>query len=152
MAEGKDPTEWHVHTCGLANMFAYHTLGYEDLDELQKEPQPLIFVIELLQVGPWGWGCGERADPASESHRVNGHHGSPTPPVNGHHPDRVPKPQENWNLNTPPSPKRYFAFPKGKAHLFSFWRHFTSIGSLHFFFLFGLQKFSILSSFPVPVV
>ncbi|XP_055276581.1 aryl-hydrocarbon-interacting protein-like 1 [Moschus berezovskii] len=50
MAEGKDPTEWHVHTCGLANMFAYHTLGYEDLDELQKEPQPLIFRIELLQV------------------------------------------------------------------------------------------------------
>ncbi|XP_019515354.1 PREDICTED: aryl-hydrocarbon-interacting protein-like 1 isoform X1 [Hipposideros armiger] len=50
MTDGKDPTEWHVHTCGLANMFAYHTLGYEDLDELQKEPQPLIFVIELLQV------------------------------------------------------------------------------------------------------
>ncbi|KAG8517079.1 Aryl-hydrocarbon-interacting protein-like 1 [Galemys pyrenaicus] len=50
LAEGKDPTEWHVHTCGLANMFAYHTLGYEDLDELQKEPQPLIFTIELLQV------------------------------------------------------------------------------------------------------
>uniref|UniRef100_A0A8C8ZQ20 Aryl hydrocarbon receptor interacting protein like 1 n=1 Tax=Prolemur simus TaxID=1328070 RepID=A0A8C8ZQ20_PROSS len=54
MVEGKDPTEWHVHTCGLANMFAYHTLGYEDLDELQKEPQPLIFVIELLQVRLWG--------------------------------------------------------------------------------------------------
>lgn len=51
VAEGKDPTNWHVHTCGLANMFAYHTLGYEDLDELQKEPQPLIFLIELLQVG-----------------------------------------------------------------------------------------------------
>ncbi|EGW06941.1 Aryl-hydrocarbon-interacting protein-like 1 [Cricetulus griseus] len=50
VAEGKDPTGWHVHTCGLANMFAYHTLGYEDLDELQKEPQPLIFLIELLQV------------------------------------------------------------------------------------------------------
>ncbi|GAB1296390.1 Aryl-hydrocarbon-interacting protein-like 1 [Apodemus speciosus] len=50
VAEGKDPTSWHVHTCGLANMFAYHTLGYEDLDELQKEPQPLIFLIELLQV------------------------------------------------------------------------------------------------------
>uniref|UniRef100_F6ZJS7 Aryl hydrocarbon receptor interacting protein like 1 n=1 Tax=Ornithorhynchus anatinus TaxID=9258 RepID=F6ZJS7_ORNAN len=50
IAEGKDPTEWHIHTCGLANMFAYHTLGYEDLDELQKEPQPLIFVIELLKV------------------------------------------------------------------------------------------------------
>ena len=51
VAEGKDPTSWHVHTCGLANMFAYHTLGYEDLDELQKEPQPLVFLIELLQVG-----------------------------------------------------------------------------------------------------
>ncbi|KAM4047186.1 aryl-hydrocarbon-interacting protein-like 1 isoform 4-T6 [Anomaloglossus baeobatrachus] len=50
IAEGKDPTDWHIHTCGLANMFAYHTLGYEDLDELQKEPQPLIFVLELLKV------------------------------------------------------------------------------------------------------
>ncbi|XP_075450525.1 aryl-hydrocarbon-interacting protein-like 1 [Ascaphus truei] len=50
IAEGKDPTDWHMHTCGLANMFAYHTLGYEDLDELQKEPQPLTFVIELLKV------------------------------------------------------------------------------------------------------
>ncbi|KAM8813430.1 aryl-hydrocarbon-interacting protein-like 1 [Rhynchonycteris naso] len=50
IAEGKDPTKWHTHTCGLANMFTYHTLGYEDLDELQKEPQPLIFIIELLQV------------------------------------------------------------------------------------------------------
>uniref|UniRef100_A0A8C5LTT7 Aryl-hydrocarbon-interacting protein-like 1 n=1 Tax=Leptobrachium leishanense TaxID=445787 RepID=A0A8C5LTT7_9ANUR len=50
IAEGKDPTDWHIHTCGLANMFAYHTLGYDDLDELQKDPQPLIFVIELLKV------------------------------------------------------------------------------------------------------
>ncbi|KAL7831847.1 hypothetical protein AOLI_G00293950, partial [Acnodon oligacanthus] len=50
IAEGKDPVDWHIHTCGMANMFAYHTLGYNDLDELQKEPQPLIFVIELLKV------------------------------------------------------------------------------------------------------
>ncbi|XP_076833129.1 aryl-hydrocarbon-interacting protein-like 1 isoform X2 [Brachyhypopomus gauderio] len=50
IAEGKDPVDWHVHTCGLANMFAYHSLGYEDLDELQKEPQPLIFILELLKV------------------------------------------------------------------------------------------------------
>ncbi|XP_043910805.1 aryl-hydrocarbon-interacting protein-like 1 [Protopterus annectens] len=50
IAEGKDPTEWHIHTCGLANMFAYHSLGYDDLDELQKEPQPLIFIMELLKV------------------------------------------------------------------------------------------------------
>uniref|UniRef100_UPI00398F7BA8 aryl-hydrocarbon-interacting protein-like 1 n=1 Tax=Pristiophorus japonicus TaxID=55135 RepID=UPI00398F7BA8 len=48
--EGKDPTDWHVHTCGIANMFAYHSLGYDDLDELQKEPQPLIFVIELIKI------------------------------------------------------------------------------------------------------
>ncbi|XP_014346656.1 aryl-hydrocarbon-interacting protein-like 1 isoform X4 [Latimeria chalumnae] len=50
ISEGKDPTDWHVHTCGLANMFAYHSLGYDDLDELQKEPAPLIFIIELLKV------------------------------------------------------------------------------------------------------
>ncbi|XP_062872945.1 aryl-hydrocarbon-interacting protein-like 1 isoform X2 [Trichomycterus rosablanca] len=50
IAEGKDPVDWHVHTCGMANMFAFHTLGYDDLDELQKEPQPLIFVLELLKV------------------------------------------------------------------------------------------------------
>ncbi|XP_048413570.2 aryl-hydrocarbon-interacting protein-like 1 isoform X2 [Stegostoma tigrinum] len=53
IVEGKDPTDWHVHTCGLANMFAYHSLGYDDLDELQKEPQPLIFVMELLKQKPW---------------------------------------------------------------------------------------------------
>ncbi|KAI5626734.1 aryl-hydrocarbon-interacting protein-like 1 [Silurus asotus] len=50
IAEGKDPVDWHIHTCGMANMFAFHTLGYEDLDELHKEPQPLIFVLELLKV------------------------------------------------------------------------------------------------------
>lgn len=82
MAEGKDPTEWHVHTCGLANMFAYHTLGYEDLDELQKEPQPLLFVIELLQVGLCGGQGGRvrvggRAGPASESDGVVGILGAP---------------------------------------------------------------------------
>ncbi|XP_023040509.1 aryl-hydrocarbon-interacting protein-like 1 isoform X6 [Piliocolobus tephrosceles] len=60
IAQGKDPTEWHVHTCGLANMFAYHTLGYEDLDELQKEPQPLIFVIELLQRETWNLSNHEK--------------------------------------------------------------------------------------------
>uniref|UniRef100_A0A8C9YTP5 Aryl hydrocarbon receptor interacting protein like 1 n=1 Tax=Sander lucioperca TaxID=283035 RepID=A0A8C9YTP5_SANLU len=47
IAEGKDPVEWHIHTCGMANMFAYHSLGYDDLDELMKEPKPLYFVLEL---------------------------------------------------------------------------------------------------------
>lgn len=50
IAEGKDPVDWHIHTCGMANMFAYHSLGYDDLDELMKEPQPLYFVLELLKV------------------------------------------------------------------------------------------------------
>lgn len=50
IAEGKDPVDWHIHTCGMANMFAYHSLGYEDLDELMKEPKPLYFVFELLKV------------------------------------------------------------------------------------------------------
>lgn len=50
IAEGKDPIDWHIHTCGMANMFAYHSLGYDDLDELMKEPKPLYFVLELLRV------------------------------------------------------------------------------------------------------
>ncbi len=50
IAVGKDPVDWHIHTCGMANMFAYHSLGYDDLDELQKEPKPLYFVMELLKV------------------------------------------------------------------------------------------------------
>lgn len=50
IAEGKDPVDWHIHTCGMANMFAYHSLGYDDLDELMKEPKPLYFVLELLKV------------------------------------------------------------------------------------------------------
>lgn len=50
ISEGKDPVDWHIHTCGMANMFAYHSLGYDDLDELMKEPKPLYFVLELLRV------------------------------------------------------------------------------------------------------
>uniref|UniRef100_A0A671KRC1 Aryl-hydrocarbon-interacting protein-like 1 n=1 Tax=Sinocyclocheilus anshuiensis TaxID=1608454 RepID=A0A671KRC1_9TELE len=50
IAVGKDPVDRHIHTCGMVNMFAYHSLGYDDLDELQKEPQPLYFVMELLKV------------------------------------------------------------------------------------------------------
>uniref|UniRef100_A0A672SRR6 Aryl hydrocarbon receptor interacting protein like 1 n=1 Tax=Sinocyclocheilus grahami TaxID=75366 RepID=A0A672SRR6_SINGR len=50
IAVGKNPVDWHIHTCGIPNMFAYNSLGYDDLDELQKEPQPLYFVMELLKV------------------------------------------------------------------------------------------------------
>lgn len=80
MAQGKDPTEWHVHTCGLANMFAYHTLGYEDLDELQKEPQPLIFVIELLQVG---LGVGRAGGLCQHRRGTAGITDTPTPLATG---------------------------------------------------------------------
>ncbi|XP_069469126.1 aryl-hydrocarbon-interacting protein-like 1 [Ambystoma mexicanum] len=53
IAEGKDPLEGQKHRCGMGNMFDYHTTGYADLDELQKNPQPLIFIMELLKVeGP----------------------------------------------------------------------------------------------------
>uniref|UniRef100_A0A8C7G9P5 Uncharacterized protein n=1 Tax=Oncorhynchus kisutch TaxID=8019 RepID=A0A8C7G9P5_ONCKI len=47
IAEGNDPVDWHIHSCGMVNMFANHTLGYDDLDQLQKKPQPLYFVLEL---------------------------------------------------------------------------------------------------------
>uniref|UniRef100_W5NDY6 Aryl hydrocarbon receptor interacting protein like 2 n=1 Tax=Lepisosteus oculatus TaxID=7918 RepID=W5NDY6_LEPOC len=50
IAEGKDPLEGQRHMCGLGNMFDYHCMGYKDLNELMKEPQPLIFVMELIQV------------------------------------------------------------------------------------------------------
>lgn len=56
IAEGKDPVDWHIHTCGMANMFAYHSLGYDDLDELMKEPKPLFFILELLKAGKPGCG------------------------------------------------------------------------------------------------
>ncbi|XP_019376754.1 PREDICTED: uncharacterized protein LOC109300531 [Gavialis gangeticus] len=50
IAEGKDPLEGQKHRCGMGNMFDYHSTGYEDLDELQRTPQPLIFIMELFKV------------------------------------------------------------------------------------------------------
>uniref|UniRef100_H3BBX0 Aryl hydrocarbon receptor interacting protein like 2 n=1 Tax=Latimeria chalumnae TaxID=7897 RepID=H3BBX0_LATCH len=50
IAEGKDPLEGQKHRCGMGNMFDYHSTGYKDLDELQKNPQPLIFILQLLKV------------------------------------------------------------------------------------------------------
>uniref|UniRef100_A0A3P8UPH1 Aryl hydrocarbon receptor interacting protein like 2 n=1 Tax=Cynoglossus semilaevis TaxID=244447 RepID=A0A3P8UPH1_CYNSE len=51
IAEGKDPLEGQRHMCGMGNLFHYHSTGFSDLDELMKNPQPLIFIMELLQVG-----------------------------------------------------------------------------------------------------
>ncbi|XP_048885007.1 aryl-hydrocarbon-interacting protein-like 1 [Brienomyrus brachyistius] len=51
IAQGKDPLEGQKHTCGMGNMFYYNCSGFPELDELMKEPQPLIFIMELLSVG-----------------------------------------------------------------------------------------------------
>ncbi|XP_063733051.1 uncharacterized protein LOC134860139 isoform X2 [Eleginops maclovinus] len=51
VAQGKDPLEGQRHMCGMGNMFNYHSTGYPELDELMRTPQPLIFIMELLQVG-----------------------------------------------------------------------------------------------------
>ncbi|XP_030252511.1 uncharacterized protein LOC115568910 [Sparus aurata] len=51
IAQGKDPLEGQRHMCGMGNMFHYHSTGYPELDEIMRTPQPLIFVMELLQVG-----------------------------------------------------------------------------------------------------
>ncbi|KAM6953157.1 aryl-hydrocarbon-interacting protein-like 1 [Aplochiton taeniatus] len=51
IAQGKDPLEGQKHMCGMGNLFNYHSTGFPELDELMREPQPLIFIMELLQVG-----------------------------------------------------------------------------------------------------
>ncbi|XP_056238140.1 myb-like protein X isoform X1 [Seriola aureovittata] len=51
IAQGKDPLEGQRHMCGMGNLFYYHSTGFPELDELMRTPQPLIFIMELLQVG-----------------------------------------------------------------------------------------------------
>ncbi|KAM4555692.1 uncharacterized protein PAE49_014670 [Odontesthes bonariensis] len=51
IAQGKDPHEGQRHMCGMGNMFNYHSTGFPELDEIMRTPQPLIFIMELLQVG-----------------------------------------------------------------------------------------------------
>ncbi|KAK0148912.1 Aryl-hydrocarbon-interacting protein-like 1 [Merluccius polli] len=51
IAQGKDPLDGQRHMCGMGNMFHYHSTGFPELDELMRTPQPLIFIMELLQVG-----------------------------------------------------------------------------------------------------
>ena len=50
IAQGIDPLEGQRHMCGMGNMFHYHSTGFPELDELMRTPQPLIFIMELLQV------------------------------------------------------------------------------------------------------
>nr|XP_055034459.1 golgin subfamily A member 6-like protein 6 [Misgurnus anguillicaudatus] len=51
IAQGKDPLEGQKHMCGMGNMFHYHSTGFPELDEIMRTPQPLIFIMELIQVG-----------------------------------------------------------------------------------------------------
>lgn len=143
VAEGKDPTGWHVHTCGLANMFAYHTLGYEDLDELQKEPQPLIFLIELLQVGARcgrGWprsgGILRTPDPMPTSLAS---------PVN----ERLARdPSRIESCKPPPKENAHLEATFEKWDLISFLKHLYLIGHLSASIS---ARFRVAASFLVPV-
>ncbi|KAG9342414.1 hypothetical protein JZ751_016416 [Albula glossodonta] len=51
---GKDPLQGQRHCCGIAQIHSHHSLGHQDLDNLQANPQPLVFTLELLQVMPPG--------------------------------------------------------------------------------------------------
>lgn len=50
ISAGKDPLEGQRHCCGIAQIHSHHSLGHKDLDDLQANPQPLVFTIELLEV------------------------------------------------------------------------------------------------------
>ncbi|XP_075436750.1 AH receptor-interacting protein isoform X3 [Ascaphus truei] len=50
IAAGQDPRDGQRHCCGGIAQLHDHSLGYPDLDEMQRNPQPLIFIITLLQV------------------------------------------------------------------------------------------------------
>lgn len=67
IAEGRDPLEGQKHRCGMGNMFDYHSTGYDDLDELQRTPQPLIFIMELFRVRRME-GMAARAGTAGTGH------------------------------------------------------------------------------------
>lgn len=54
ISAGKDPLEGQRHCCGIAQIHSHHSLGHKDLDELQANPQPLVFKIELLEVSRQG--------------------------------------------------------------------------------------------------
>ncbi|XP_060729214.1 AH receptor-interacting protein [Tachysurus vachellii] len=54
ISKGKDPLEGQRHCCGIAQVHSHHSHGHRDLEQLQTNPQPLVFTIELLEVLPAG--------------------------------------------------------------------------------------------------
>lgn len=54
ISEGKDPLEGQRHCCGIAQVHSHHLHGHKDLEKLQANPQPLVFTMELLEVGVGG--------------------------------------------------------------------------------------------------
>lgn len=60
IAQGKDPLEGQKHMCGMGNLFHYHSTGFPELDELMRTPQPLLFIMELIQVKVKGGGGAKK--------------------------------------------------------------------------------------------
>lgn len=50
IAVGRDPLEGQRHCCGIGQLHDHHSLGHDDLDQLHANPQPLIFIIDMLKV------------------------------------------------------------------------------------------------------
>ncbi|NWS76696.1 AIP protein, partial [Crotophaga sulcirostris] len=77
IAAGKDPLEGQRHCCSIAQLHDHYSLGYPDLDELQKNPQPLIFDIEVLKVeapgsyqqDPWAMTDEEKLQAVPQIHK-----------------------------------------------------------------------------------
>ncbi|XP_032836928.2 AH receptor-interacting protein [Petromyzon marinus] len=70
IAEGRDALEGQRHCCGMAQMHDRRSLGHTDLDELQRHPRPLIFILDVLKVEEpgayrpetWAMSDGEKMD------------------------------------------------------------------------------------------
>lgn len=73
---GKDPLEGQRHCCGIAQIHSHHSTGHHDLDQLQANPQPLVFTLELLQIltpgsfqlDTWAMSDEEKLDAVPQIH------------------------------------------------------------------------------------
>ncbi|NXX99752.1 AIP protein, partial [Centropus bengalensis] len=77
IAAGKDPLEGQRHCCSMAQLHDHCSLGFPDLDELQKNPQPLTFDMEVLKVeapgsyeqDPWAMTDEEKLQAVPQIHK-----------------------------------------------------------------------------------
>ncbi|XP_060782579.1 AH receptor-interacting protein [Neoarius graeffei] len=47
---GKDPLDGQRHCCGIVQVHSHHSHRQKDLEQIQANPQPLVFTMELLEV------------------------------------------------------------------------------------------------------